>query len=94
MRELENAIERAIVLGVADTIQPEDLPDGLLEGPGPAGEPISGYHEAVREAKKRILLQALDQTGGNQAEAAKLMGMHPVHLSRLLKSLGLKGRSA
>ena len=92
VRELENTIERAVVLGVASTIQPEDLPDSLLEGPSPGDEPAASLHAAVREAKKRAVLQALDQTGGSQTEAAKLLGVHAVHLSRLIKSLGLKVR--
>ena len=92
VRELENTIERALVLGNSSTIQPEDLPDSLLEGPSPGGEPASSFHEAVRDAKKRAVLQALDQTGGSQTEAAKLLGVHAVHLSRLIKSLGLKVR--
>ena len=90
VRELENTIERAVVLGMADTILPEDLPESLLEGPNPTAEPESGLHEIVREAKKRAVLQALDQTGGNQSEAAKLLGVHAVHLSRLMKTLGLR----
>jgi DNA-binding NtrC family response regulator len=92
VRELENTIERAVVLGVSNSIQPEDLPDALLEGESPGDEPASSLHTVVREAKKRAVLQALDQTGGSQTEAAKLLGVHAVHLSRLIKTLGLKVR--
>ena len=33
IREFENAIEHAIVLGASDEIRPEDLPEALLEQP-------------------------------------------------------------
>jgi Nif-specific regulatory protein len=92
VRELENTMERAVVLGMADTIQPEDLPDVILDGPGPPEESASSLHAAVREAKKRAVVQALSETNGVQAEAAKILGVHPVHLSRLLKTLGIKAR--
>jgi len=90
VRELENTMERAVVLGMADTIQPEDLPDIILDGPGPAEEPASSLHAAVRDAKQRAVIQALSETGNVHTEAAKILGIHPVHLSRLLKTLGIK----
>ena len=92
VRELENAIERAVVLGETDLIQPEDLPELMVEHPAAAGDEGGTLDEVVREAKRQAIEKALDQTGGNQTEASKLLGVHSVHLSRLIRSLGIKAK--
>ncbi len=90
VRELENAIERAVVLGSTDMILPEDLPETLLETAAPASPPFAKFYDALREIKKKMLLDALHEAGGNYGEAAKLLGIHPNNLHRLLRNLGLK----
>jgi DNA-binding NtrC family response regulator len=50
----------------------------------------TNFHAAAREAKKQIILNALEQTGGNYTHAAKLLAIHPNNLHRLLRNLGLK----
>ncbi|HLY17945.1 MAG TPA: sigma 54-interacting transcriptional regulator [Bryobacteraceae bacterium] len=89
VRELENAIERAIVLGTTELIIPEDLPEAVLDAPA-ASEAIGGYHQTVKEEKKRAILAALGRTGGSFTEAAKLLGVHPNYLHRLVRNLDLK----
>lgn len=89
VRELENAIERAIVLGNADRILPEDLPEAVLEAE-PAGDVPSGYHASLREAKRRIVLQAMQQAGGRHTEAARALGLHPNNLHRMIRSLNIR----
>ncbi|HUE01324.1 MAG TPA: sigma 54-interacting transcriptional regulator [Bryobacteraceae bacterium] len=89
VRELENAIERAVVLGSADLIIPEDLPEAVLDAPA-ASEAIGGYHQTVKEEKKRAILAALGRAGGNYTEAAKLLGVHPNYLHRLVRNLDLR----
>jgi len=90
VRELENVIERAVVLSSTDTIMPEDLPEALLETESPSDSPATRYHEAVQETKKKIILQAIEQAGGNYTEAAKLLGVHPNYLHRLIRNMNLK----
>jgi Nif-specific regulatory protein len=90
VRELENAIERAVVLGSADVIQPEDLPETLLENAQTALQPTTKYYEAINEAKKQIIIRTLQETAGNYTEAAKLLGVHPNNLHRIIRSLNLK----
>ena len=91
VRELENAIERAVVLGVTEVILPEDLPELMIEVHDlDASDDGDLFESAVRTAKVQIIEKTLDQTQGNQNEAAKLLGMHPVHLSRLMKSFNVK----
>jgi Nif-specific regulatory protein len=90
VRELENAIERAVVLGTTDLILPEDLPEAALEAESPSSIPVTKYHEAIAEAKKQLILKAVEQSGGNYTEAAKLLGVHPNYLHRLIRNMNLK----
>ena len=99
VRELENAIERAVVLGSSDRITADDLP-GMLTDPltEPAGD-VDGatgapFHEGVREEKRRLIREAIDRSGGNYAAAARLLGLNPTYLHRLLKNLQLKDVAA
>ncbi len=90
VRELENAIERAVVLGSTETILVEDLPEALVEETTSEGEPVTALHEGLREAKKALIERAIEQAGGNYTEAAGILGVHPNHLFRLIKTLNLK----
>jgi transcriptional regulator with GAF, ATPase, and Fis domain len=90
VRELENAIERALVLGHSDTLLPEDLPESILErGPSPELSEAR-YHSCIKELKKQLILEAVEQTRGNYVEAAGVLGVHPNYLHRLIRNLGLK----
>jgi Nif-specific regulatory protein len=89
VRELENAIEHAIVMGLTDEILPEDLPDALLEEESP--EVVAArYHHTLNQTKKQLVLTALDEAKGSPADAARLLGIHPKYLHRLIRNLNLK----
>jgi Nif-specific regulatory protein len=90
VRELENAVERAVVLGSSDIIQPEDLPDSLAEVSESEGDSAT-FLGSIKERKKQLILQAFQQANGNYIEAAKVLGIHPNSLLRLIRNLGLKG---
>jgi len=91
VRELENAIERAVVLGTTDQILPEDLPEAVLETDPPAAvDSASNYHEAVAGTKKQIIIDAMEKSKGSYTAAAKLLGVHPNYLHRLIRNLNLK----
>ena len=89
VHELENAIERAVVLGNSEVIVPDDLPESLL-ATSPAPQSLPNYHEAVNEMKKKFILQAIEQANGNYTAAAKLLGIHSTNLHRLIRTLGLR----
>ncbi|HEU0251470.1 MAG TPA: sigma 54-interacting transcriptional regulator, partial [Pyrinomonadaceae bacterium] len=91
VRELENAIERSIVLGTTDLILPEDLPEAVLESELSPTSTLR-YHEAVTQKKKQIILDAMAQANGNYTGAAKLLGVHPNYLHRLIRNLNIKDR--
>jgi transcriptional regulator with PAS, ATPase and Fis domain len=90
IRELENAIERAVVLGTTDHILLEDLPESVWEAVPAADAPATKYHEAVTQTKKQIILNAMEQARGSYTAAAKLLDVHPNYLHRLIRNLNLK----
>ncbi len=89
IRELENAIEHAIVLGLTDEILPEDLPASILEEQS-SGLTEARYHDALNQTKRDMILKALHETKGNYPEAARLLNIHPKYLHRLARNLNLK----
>jgi len=93
VRELENAIERAVVLGSTEKILPEDLPEVVAEAERPVAAGDTHFNHAVKEAKKQIVLKAIEQAAGNYAEAAKVLGLHPSNLHRLIRNLGMRAES-
>ncbi len=90
VRELENAIERALVLGSSDMILLEDLPESLLEQNSAEETHEGRYHAQVKQLKKQLILDAVEQTGGNYVDAAGILGVHPNYLHRLIRNLGIK----
>ncbi len=89
VRELENAIERAVVLGSADMVLAEDLPEHIRES-RPAAVSASMYEEAVEAAKRQVVLQAFDQVNYDHEAAAKILGLHPNYLHKLIRTMDLK----
>jgi DNA-binding NtrC family response regulator len=90
VRELENAIERAVVLGSASLILPEDLPEALRE-PARADEGCGLLQDAVNAAKCAAVQRAYEEAHNDHAEAARILGVHPNYLYRLVKNLRLEG---
>jgi len=74
VRELKNIIERAAYRDVTNEITPEDIgmlpePDTLPEMPG------RNFEEKLQNYERRLVLDALAQAGGNQAQAARDLGL-------------------
>ncbi len=98
VRELSNAVERALVLCPGDIVHPEDLPETLLETTaGDAAETagddlalVTGYHDALRDTKKRLIKAAVRWAEGNITRAAKALELHPNYLHRLIRNLDLR----
>jgi Nif-specific regulatory protein len=90
VRELENAMERAMVLGTTDLILVEDLPEAVLETAALAPFSAGSYQDAVVEAKRRVVREALERAHGVYTDAAKLLEIHPNYLHRLVRALGLR----
>lgn len=80
IRELRNRIQRAAVMADGAAIEPEDLfPERERDKETPAGTPAPPGGEALQDAAQKAIrervLAALEQTGGNQSEAARLLGV-------------------
>jgi transcriptional regulator with GAF, ATPase, and Fis domain len=90
VRELENAVERALVMGSSEMILLEDLPESLLEQEAPGEIHEGRYHASVKELKKQLIVNAVEQTRGNYVDAAAILGVHSNYLHRLIKNLGLR----
>ncbi len=90
VRELENAVERALVLGAHDTILPEDLPQPARHKNLTSESPEVNYRLAVSRLKKELIVKALEETGGNYTEAARVLGVHANYLHRLVRKLNLR----
>ncbi len=56
----------------------------------PAGANGAKYHAEVKELKKDLILNALEETKGNYTEAARILGVHVNYLHRLIRNLDLK----
>jgi DNA-binding NtrC family response regulator len=94
VRELANTIERAVVLGVGEWIEPEWLPAQVVSGKAATGEIRADtglpFHEAVDEYKRVLIRESLEKAGGNQSRAAEMLGLQRTYLARLLTNLGLR----
>jgi transcriptional regulator with GAF, ATPase, and Fis domain len=55
------------------------------------GRAAARFHDAVTQAKKDLIVRAVEEAHGNYNAAARLLGLHPNYLHRLIKNLGLKG---
>jgi DNA-binding NtrC family response regulator len=91
VRELANVIERAVVLGQPPTIQIEDLSPGIIAAEGEVDNRSMSpsYHESVDEYRREVIVNALAQTQGNRAAAARLLGLQRSYLLKLMKSFNI-----
>jgi DNA-binding NtrC family response regulator len=90
VRELANVVERAAVLGPGPEVTIDDLPPRIGCAGGELISDGLSYRRAVDAARADIIRRALDQTGGNRAAAARILGVHKTHLLNLMKSLGIE----
>lgn len=90
IRELENAMERAIVIGSSDFILREDFPETLLETAPARASESAKYHDAILNLKKQLIVSAFEQSGGSITETAKILGVHSNYLHRLIRNLDLR----
>ena len=93
VRELENAVERAVILARGDVIDLEDLPLAFRDAAGALAAPAQPDSLPARlEALERQLIEdALARAGGVQTRAAELLGVGERALRYKLRKLGLKG---
>jgi transcriptional regulator with GAF, ATPase, and Fis domain len=106
VRELENTVERAVVIAPGDEISRECLRPEIADpqsaravvrdGTGASsgidvGRGVNFYDE-VRRFEIDLIRRALDQTGGHQSRAARLLGMNPTTLNSKIKTYNINLR--
>lgn len=92
IRELENLIERAVVLSRGDTITVENIPPFLLDSPsGEEEHNLSTYNlkERTRVFQKQSIKDALRRCRGVQKKAADMLGLKPTTLNEMIKRLDI-----
>jgi len=90
LRELRNAIERAVILARTDQVSAADLPQEL-QSTGPAGDSATihpGARCSLEQLEEEHLRRVLAQSG-NLTEAAQILGIDQATLYRKRKKLGL-----
>jgi DNA-binding NtrC family response regulator len=90
VRELENAVERAVVLARTDVVTPEDL---LLDETSDGTRPATGdtLQHALDATTAERIRAALEAARGQRNEAARALGIDRTTLYRLMKRLALAG---
>jgi two-component system response regulator PilR (NtrC family) len=97
VRELENIVERGVTLEQTDQLTADNLPPKLVEVSGtvsPAGGmdiPPNGIdlNRAMENMERKLIVRALEMTGGNRSRAARLLGISFRSLRYRLLKLGM-----
>ena len=106
VRELENAIERAVVIAPGDDItreclrpeisDPQSIVTASQDGASNAAvHDIArgvNFYEEVRRFEVDLIRRALEQTGGHQSRAARLLGMNATTLNSKIKTYNINLR--
>jgi DNA-binding NtrC family response regulator len=82
VRELENAVERAIAFAQSETIQPEDLPPFLHDRKGDIFDVGATGRVTLKALQEQYIARILEETGGDRAQAAQILGVHQRTLLR------------
>jgi len=91
IRELENIIERAIVLARRNMITTDDLPMHTRIGESEEKQPKgSSLTEMVERFEQKLIIEALDKAGGNQSQAAKSLDIGERKLRYKLRKYNMK----
>ena len=106
VRELENVIERAVVIAPASEItrqclpleisDPQKSPGGGTTANASAGVAVGrgvNFYDEVRSFEIDLISRALEQTGGHQSRAARLLGMNATTLNSKIKTYNIQLRS-
>ncbi|MDZ7692198.1 MAG: sigma 54-interacting transcriptional regulator [Balneolaceae bacterium] len=85
VRELENVIERAVLLGNEDHITIDDLPEAIRNTEEKVDIDSQSLDSAVQAFEKHHIKSVLKRTEGNKSEAARLLGIDPSTLYRKME---------
>jgi len=89
VRELQNVIERAMILCEGDIIMTSDLPSLLSTGKEHIEKEEDNLKEILREYEKGHVIKVLEKTGQDKKEAARLLGLSLSSLYRKIEELSI-----
>lgn len=93
IRELENVIERSLLLAKGRWITPSELPSSILSGKGirttQEPEDTLSLKKATKRLERNLMAKALELTGGNRTQAAKILEISRPMLLTKIKAYGL-----
>ncbi len=92
VRELENTIERLVVMSRSDRISASDLPVSLSVRRLKSPDKMISLTTDIEEIEKTNILNALEKTGWVQAKAARLLGITPRQIGYKIKKHGLEDK--
>lgn len=87
IRELQNVLERAVVLTPGESITPDLVSPQLSQKGKEEISPGIVLEEALKKFKKDFILKTLSLTKNNQSQAARILGIQRTYLNRLIKEL-------
>jgi len=87
VRELRNAIERAMLLVERDRLEAEDFSLRRTAAPAEFQLPAEGVD--LEDVERQLLVQALERAGGNQTQAAHLLGINRDQVRYRIEKFGL-----
>jgi len=87
IRELENAMERAVVLAKKDVVEADDLPDAIQRQSRPAEAIQVTVGTSLDDIERLVIRETLKHTGGDKKLAAHLLGIAPRTIYRKLENL-------
>jgi DNA-binding NtrC family response regulator len=90
IRELENVIQRAIILTEGNSLRPEDLPESLQQeslAPIDDNLPAGSFERLLREYKIKLASNAVQECNGNKTLAARSLNISRAYLHRLLRTV-------
>uniref|UniRef100_UPI004057936B sigma-54-dependent transcriptional regulator n=1 Tax=Candidatus Electronema sp. TaxID=2698783 RepID=UPI004057936B len=90
VRELENIIERAVVLARGERVELAHLPELTGRAGRAAARSESGGLQSLDQQERLHIGRVLEQTGGNKSKAAEILGIDRVSLWRKLKRFNLE----
>ncbi|MDO8957128.1 MAG: sigma-54 dependent transcriptional regulator [Deltaproteobacteria bacterium] len=91
IRELENCLERAVIMARGELIAPVDLPPSIQNLPAGKGDSEILFPAGIslQEAEKALILKTLEDAGGNRSRAAEILGINRRTLQMKLKEYGM-----
>lgn len=91
VRELENIVERAIVLCRGDVIGAEDIPDAEAASPEMATKTLTRDFPTLTQLEERYIRVVLERTGGRKDKASQILGINRRTLCRKEREYGWVG---